>query len=320
MPQLSSPSNPTSSSTNVNPSYKWIGLLAGLVLVLGLFALSLTGATANPPSAAQVQMQTWVNTLKTDKLTAERHEAQTQLEAAGESAVPSLVTALHSSDPVLRQNAAEMLGYIASPNASAGLSVLLNDRVVDVRRTAAWALGEIKDTTYVPDLERTAASDRSEMVRQTALDSLSRISAYLGLVGHYTDQGVRAIAVAPNQPNVVYLAARRKINDVWLVRRHRDCPHALVGIVTDQSEIGGNARERIQRRLPDHLAAVRGSRAFKVGHVGRILDFAQRPRRGAPHIDHPVVQQHAQACTRIWRSNIAEHLGGVLAQHRIGRM
>lgn len=228
--------------TDLNPKspkitlFRWVGLLIGLVVILGVVALAMTSATANPPSAATVQMQGWVNALRSDKLTPARHEAQRQLEAAGEAAVPSLVTALHSNDPVLRENAADMLGYIASPNAGAALSIVLaSDKVADVRRTAAWALGEIKDLNNVPTLESAAASDRSQMVRQTALDSLARTRTVMALNAGFSDQNVRAMAIAPSQTGTVYLAERRNL-----------------GVSTD----GGKNWQTLTNVLPSQVSAL----------------------------------------------------------------
>ena len=49
----------------------------------------------------------------------------------------------------LPPNAADLLGYIASPNATAALlTTLRNDTVPAVRRNAAWALASLNLTPY----------------------------------------------------------------------------------------------------------------------------------------------------------------------------
>lgn len=172
--QVGRPSAPAGQSSAWRLSL--LSILVGLALVLALVFAYISQAEATAASPAEIQIQGWVRELQSDGLTTKRQIAQQQLEAAGEAAVPALVTATHSHDPIVRRNATEMLGYIASPRAAAVLVELLrSDPAPDVRRNAAWALGELRDGTYQTVLEQAAQSDKSRAVRQSAHDSLDRL-------------------------------------------------------------------------------------------------------------------------------------------------
>lgn len=66
------------------------------------------------------------------------------LEAIGQPAVPALTRALDSSNALMRQNAATVLGYIASPRAAPALQLAAVDPNPDVRAEVQWALAEIE--------------------------------------------------------------------------------------------------------------------------------------------------------------------------------
>jgi hypothetical protein len=184
--------------------------IAGLVAV-GVFAS--LNATATPRSSADIQMSGWVNELKTDTLTAGRQEAQRNLELAGDAAVPQLLVALRSDNAAQRRNSADLLGYIASPQATQGLlNTLRTDAVPAVRRNAAWALGEIKSASAINDLQQAAITDRSQIVRGSASDSLMRIRTTLAKTAGVNEQFVGAFAVAPSAQDTVYVAAKRDLH------------------------------------------------------------------------------------------------------------
>lgn len=188
-----------------------LALALGGLIVLGSL-LVVTNAVATPLSPEQVRIQGWVGDLRDDALTTRRQEAQRQLEASGEAAVPALTTALHSNDPVVRRNAAEMLGYIAAPGGGSALSqALKNDSAPVVRRNAAWALGEIPSAVYLNDLNQAAALDSSALVRQTALDAQARVKSFIARSAGVDEAAVNAVAVAPSQAQVVYLASGREL-------------------------------------------------------------------------------------------------------------
>lgn len=200
------------STTFKSRGLRGLGLALALIIALGAVAFYFTGATANPPSAAEISIQGWVTELKQDKLTASRQQAQRQLEMAGEAAVPSLLTALNSNDAILRRNAADMLGYIASPTAAPALrKAMLNDNMPEVRRNAAWALGEIKDVASLHDLEQVSVLDRNKLVRATAADSIARIRTTLAYAAGLNEQSVGTMAIAPAQPGLVYFTSQRDL-------------------------------------------------------------------------------------------------------------
>lgn len=77
------------------------------------------------------------------ELTAQRHAALTVLDNIGEAAVEPLATALAHPSATLRRNAAEALGWIASPTAIEALGLALRDDDETVRWQAAAALNTI---------------------------------------------------------------------------------------------------------------------------------------------------------------------------------
>ena len=93
-------------STKFEIRNKWLKVAGAVALVAVLIAGStffLNNVVATPISPREVQLRGWVSALSDQDLTTQRQEAQTQLEAAGAEAVPSLVTALHSNDAVTRE-------------------------------------------------------------------------------------------------------------------------------------------------------------------------------------------------------------------------
>lgn len=188
---------------------RW-SLLALLVMLLaGLIALS---TNAYSPSAAEMHLQILVHELQQDRLTAGRQNAQRELESAGEEAVPALMTALHSDNPILRRNAADMLGYIASARSTGSLQYTLgNDPAAAVRVNAARALGEIDSYVQFHDLTRASLMDSSARVRTAARDSLARIHTRLALSAEIDERELSAFAVAPSSSDVIYIAVRRNL-------------------------------------------------------------------------------------------------------------
>jgi hypothetical protein len=180
-----------------------IGVLATLMVIT---------ASANPPNAAEMRLQGLVNELREDRLTAERHSAQLELEAAGDAAVPALTVALRSTDSTMRRNAADMLGFIASPSSIGALeNALKDDPVPSVRRNAAWALGNISGLSALGELERATVLDSSAIVRQTALDSVARVRSRLALSAGIDERDLTAFAVSPQNSDIVYAATKRDL-------------------------------------------------------------------------------------------------------------
>lgn len=185
---------------------------SALALLIGLVAIAGMNATATPASPVQLQIQGWVNALGTEKLTVTRHDAQRNLELAGETAVPQLTVALRANNPNLRGNAADVLGYIASPaSTNALLDALRNDPTPLVRRNAAYALGQIHDARAIADLQKTAVTDTSATVRGAAADSLARMRTVLAQNAHVNEQTIGALTTTVAQPETVYLTAKRDV-------------------------------------------------------------------------------------------------------------
>lgn len=194
---------------------KALRLFSAAVIVIVLVAVSATllnNVIATPVSPREAQIRGWISDLGTDGLTAERQEAQAQLEKAGAEAVPALITALRSNDVNVRRNAADVLGFIALPQATQALQdTLRTDSAADVRANAAWALGEIKNPAAIAVLERASVLDTSPQVRTNANDSLTFIqNTVVGLAGRDVAD-VNVVAVAPNQANTIYLASQRDL-------------------------------------------------------------------------------------------------------------
>jgi HEAT repeat protein len=73
------------------------------------------------------------------------HNAMNALQVIGDAAVFDLMEALNSSNPVVRTNAATVLGYIKSPIAVKSLEAAAADRDPNVVKEAAWALAETQN-------------------------------------------------------------------------------------------------------------------------------------------------------------------------------
>lgn len=72
------------------------------------------------------------------------YNAMNALQSVGGAAVPGLLKALGSNNPVVRLHAATVLGYIKDPAALPALGALATDRDPDVAKEAAWAISEIQ--------------------------------------------------------------------------------------------------------------------------------------------------------------------------------
>jgi HEAT repeat protein/beta-lactamase regulating signal transducer with metallopeptidase domain len=95
----------------------------------------------------------------------------------GESAaVPGLAAALSDSDMEVRRSAARALGSLEDPRAVDALTqALRRDADEQVRATAAWALGQIDDRRAVSALTEAVREDRAVGVRKQAAWALGQI-------------------------------------------------------------------------------------------------------------------------------------------------
>lgn len=191
-----------------------LGIAIGLLLAGAAAGIYFGRVAATPPSTAQVQILGWVNQLSDAELTPGRHLAQQRLEAAGQASVGPLVSALHSPDPTLRRNSAEMLGFVRSSLAlDALVNAMTSDPVPAVRARSAWALGELNDLRAVAPLEQATVLDGNSQVRQEASGSLQALRFYLPQLESKDRSRASAFAVAPGDHNLVYLA---DFNQLWV--------------------------------------------------------------------------------------------------------
>lgn len=105
---------------------------------------------------------------------------------ASTAAVKGLVTALADVDIEVRRHAAQALGGMESSDTAAinALSnALARDADPSVRKTAAWALGEIEDSRAVNALVTALKSDKDVEVRKTAAWALGEIESPLAIDG-----------------------------------------------------------------------------------------------------------------------------------------
>ena len=117
----------------------------------------------------------------------------TAIESGNGKKVDDIVSILHEKckveeDPLIRQKAISVLGYIAKfykdkSNTIDLLKGLLNDDSIHIRNTAYAAIGNIfeysKDETIIREIENKTKDEDNEFVRQTAKRSLSIINKNL---------------------------------------------------------------------------------------------------------------------------------------------
>ena len=99
------------------------------------------------------------------------YTAANALAKIGKPAVEPLIVALKNENPFVRRNAAEALGEIKDSSAVKPLINALNDNDLIVRRNAAKALGKIKDSSAEESLT-SALKDESPAVRRNAAIAL----------------------------------------------------------------------------------------------------------------------------------------------------
>ena len=77
----------------------------------------------------------------------------------------------------MRQNAAEVLGWIAAPSATNDLVQTLSDSVPAVRSESAWALGQIGTPQAQRALAQAAQVEKDQAVRQSTEQALAEAQA-----------------------------------------------------------------------------------------------------------------------------------------------
>lgn len=197
----------------VNLSRRQAAALALVIMFAVLLAVLASGnVSATGQSTAEKNIQAWVVQLAEEEPTSARLQAQQQLEHGGDRAVEALTAALQSNNPVLRRNAAEVLGYVGAPRSIEDLTrAALTDADASVRVQAVWALSELNSARAADALERAAMLDPDARVRQTANDALAGLRWSLASFANKDVNAVRAFAVAPAQPDIVYLATADEV-------------------------------------------------------------------------------------------------------------
>ena len=120
---------------------------------------------------------------------ATRHAAMIGLERAGERAAEPLTALLAAAESRggsgagagagLRRDAATVLGYLRSPEATDGLALALADPAPEVRREAAWALGQIATLEARHALAAALRAETEPAVHAAATEALARADLVL---------------------------------------------------------------------------------------------------------------------------------------------
>ncbi len=92
-------------------------------------------------------------------------------EAASRLAIP----ALNNPDEIVRATAANSVIFLPKAEASQVLTPLLADKTEFVRTEAAFALGEVRDSSATTPLIRTLETDKSRVVKAAAATALGKI-------------------------------------------------------------------------------------------------------------------------------------------------
>lgn len=93
----------------------------------------------------------------------------------GEGAVPALLKKVDSADKSQREHVIAALGSLRAKEAVAPISAVLGDKSLGRRYVAAWALGEIGESTGVPALLQ-ALNDNDTEVRKYATRALIKLN------------------------------------------------------------------------------------------------------------------------------------------------
>jgi HEAT repeat protein len=132
-----------------------------------------------------------IGPLRDAELTPVRYMAMQGLEMVGQAAITPLRLALLDTNPVIRRNAAEMLGWLRAANAVPNLVRSLSDRDATVRTQAAWALGEIHTAPAQLALRQLANGEVGRPILQPDYTAARATAGYTA-PARQTGPGVRA--------------------------------------------------------------------------------------------------------------------------------
>jgi len=188
-------------------------------------------------------------------------------EATRTKIAQSLASAIHDSDPDVRQQAIHALSNMNSAAATPAIIAALKDSNAEVRQSAAHALGNIDDKRAVPSLIE-ALRDTDPEVREQAAWSLGQLGSR---------DASSALGAALNDANA---DVREQV--AWALGELRDpaTTRALTAAVKDASasvreqavhalgEIGGTtALPALTEALKDTVPDVRAQAAFALGQI-----------------------------------------------------
>lgn len=115
----------------------------------------------------------------------------------GERAVPCLLEAVGTADPVRREQVIAALGTLKVSQAAEPIAQVLSDRSLQRRYVAAWALGEIGSPQGIPALIAVLDDDDAEVARR-AVRALIRLNlpAVPALLDYLPEASPRGAAAA----------------------------------------------------------------------------------------------------------------------------
>lgn len=185
-------------------------------------------------------------------------------------AVPHLLEALKSERAAnVREKIVHALGEIDDPSAVAGISAVVKDPNVAVRRSAVWALGELEDASVVPALLTMVRDEDADVRKHTAeaLGQLKSTSAIDGLTSLTRDanadvrvSAVNALGQLEDQRTLGALVAALKDAIVDVRAQAADAIHQIDGLKT--------APRALIDALTDPHRDVRKSAAHSLGSIG----------------------------------------------------
>lgn len=124
-----------------------------------------------------------------------------QVQAPPSDVVGSALKSLNSHWASTRRDAAILLGRQRAPQAVGPLmDRLRNDKDASVRKTAAWSLAEIGDTTALEYLEKTSQFDRSSEVRAAAQTAYQKLLTRVAIAVPETRPVAAPLRRDPNAP------------------------------------------------------------------------------------------------------------------------
>jgi HEAT repeat protein len=218
--------------------------------------------------------------------------------SSGEEAVPALLEAMrHDEVSNVRSNAALSLAKVGAP-AIPHLLEALRDKDAEVRRLAAWSLGEHnpKRKDVLPALQ-TASKDTDPNVREYALSSM-------GIIDSENSDVFRALLAGLEDPSPV--VRRGCAYDFWRMGpRAQSAAKPLIGLLEDHDlgvrreamnallKIGSLTREHVPlltKLLKDETWEVRSSAAEALGKIGPQAKAAVESLRETLRDPHPQVR------------------------------